>query len=77
MKIRSGVGRSWPWLILETLAVVAVAIAVLLARSTIARSLAAAINADGYWVAATFACELISIMTFARTQRIVLRSIGG
>ncbi|HEV3060592.1 MAG TPA: hypothetical protein VGY48_20270, partial [Vicinamibacterales bacterium] len=77
MKIRSGVGRSWPWLILETLAVVAVAIAVLVARSTIARSLAAAINADGYWVAATFACELISIMTFARTQRIVLRSIGG
>jgi uncharacterized protein (TIRG00374 family) len=56
---------------------IAVAITVLLAHSTIARSLSAAINADGYWVAVTFACELISIMTFARTQRIVLRSIGG
>ena len=77
MKMRTAVGRSWPWLVLETVTVIAVAIAVLLARSTIARSLTAAITADGYWVAATFACELLSIMTFARTQRIILRSIGG
>jgi len=77
MTTHSGIGRSWPWLILETVAILALAITALLARSTIARSLAAAINADGYWVAATFAFELISIMTFARTQRVILRSIGG
>ena len=77
MKMRTAVGRSWPWLVLETVTAFAVAIAVLLARSSIARSLTTAITADGYWVAATFACELLSIMTFARTQRIILRSIGG
>lgn len=75
--MRTAFGRSWPWLVLETVTVIAVAIAVLLARSTIALSLTAAITADGYWVAATFAFELLSIMTFARTQRIILRSIGG
>jgi uncharacterized protein (TIRG00374 family) len=77
MKIRSGFGRSWLWLIVETVAVVTLAIVALLAHSTIARSLSAAINADGYWVFATLGFELISIMTFARTQRILLRSIGG
>jgi putative heme transporter len=77
VKIHSEVGRSWPWLILETVAILALAITALLAKSTIAQSLAAAIHADGYWVAVTFAFELISIMTFARTQRVVLRSIGG
>jgi hypothetical protein len=73
MKTRSVRVCSWPWVIAETATVIAVAAVVVLARTTLGRSFAAAINADGYWVAATFAFELASIMTFARTQRIILR----
>jgi uncharacterized membrane protein YbhN (UPF0104 family) len=58
-------------------AAIAVGAIVVSARASIGRSIAAAIGANGYWVAATFAFELASIMTFARTQRIVLREIGG
>jgi uncharacterized protein (TIRG00374 family) len=77
MKVRSERGRSWRWLIVETAAIIAVAVIAVLERASVGRSFAAATEADGYWVAATFAFELISIMTFARTQRIILREIGG
>jgi len=77
MRTPSGVGRSRAWLIVEAAAVTAVAAIGVLARTTIGRSLAAAIHADGSWIAATFAFELASIMTFARTQRVILRAIGG
>jgi uncharacterized membrane protein YbhN (UPF0104 family) len=77
MKTRSDRVRSLPWLIAETAAVVAAAAVAVFARTTLGRSFTAAIDADGYWVAATFAFELASIMTFARTQRIILREIGG
>lgn len=77
MTARSERVRSWPSLIAETTAVVAVAAVAVFARTTLGRSFAAAVDADGYWVAATFAFELASIMTFARTQRIILREIGG
>src|ERR1700752_5019016 len=77
MKTPSGVGRSRTWLIVEATVLAAVAAIGVLARTTIGRSLAVAIHADGSWIAATFAFELASIMTFARTQRVILRAIGG
>jgi hypothetical protein len=77
MKTHSERVRSWPWIIIEAMAAVAAAAIVVLERTSIGHSLAAAIHADGYWVGATFAFELASIMTFARTQRIILREIGG
>jgi hypothetical protein len=77
MKIRSERARSRLWLIAETAAVIAVAAVAVFARASIERSLKVALDADEYWIAATFALELVSIMTFARTQRIILRAIGG
>jgi uncharacterized protein (TIRG00374 family) len=77
MKMRSERVRSWPWIIVEAAAAVATVAIVVSERAKLGRSLGAAINADGYWVGATFAFELASIMTFARTQRIILREIGG
>jgi hypothetical protein len=77
MKIRSDRVRSWLWIVTETAAAAAVAAIVMFERARIGHSIAAAIDADGYWVAATFAFELASIATFARTQRIILREIGG
>lgn len=77
MKPRSGRSPSWLWFIAETAAALAVAAVVVFGRATIGRSVVAAVDADGRWVVAVFAFELISMMTFARTQRIILREIGG
>jgi putative heme transporter len=77
VKIRSDRVRSWLWIVTETAAIAVVATIAVLARGPIGRSVAAAIDADGYWVGVTFAFELVSIATFARTQRIILRGIGG
>jgi hypothetical protein len=73
MKIRSERARSWQWVLVETVAAVALAAIAVFARASIERSFDAAIDADGHWLAATFAFELLSIMIFARTQRIILR----
>ena len=77
MRTQSRFRRSRLWLIAEATAVIALAAIAVSEHTTIERSLSATIHADGGWVAATFAFELSSIMTFARTQRVILREIGG
>src|SRR5580704_7516570 len=77
MQLRSKRARSWLWILAESVAAGSMAAIVVFARARIGSSITAAIDADGYWVAATFVFELASIASFARTQRIILREIGG